>query len=146
MTIRGLIKNQHRKRYDGKFIMYEKMSSKNVHKFSKNADFCLNLIYLYLVKQFRFLNNVVGLQIAGLYAMRQMYFYFTSLLECRGIGMFYEFYHDKALKELLSTNGSILCGNSDILVSFYYWQLFSYGCDIFVVIKKARKTEHFFGR
>ena len=38
------------------------------------------------------------------------------LLEFGGRGLFYEFYHDKTLKELLCTNGLVLCRNIPVVV------------------------------
>ena len=55
---------------------------------------------------------------AGLKRMREMHTYFITLLEHGGIGLFYEFYHDKTLKELLTTRGSVLCGNKNYILVF----------------------------
>ena len=58
-------------------------------------------------------------QFVGFKAMSDLYKHCTYLLEFGGIGLFYEFYHNKTLKELLGTKGSMLCGNTKILVLFF---------------------------
>ena len=56
------------------------------------------------------------LQFSGLITMQEMYLNCIFLLEHGGIGLFYEFYHNKTVRELLGTKGSILCGNNHSLV------------------------------
>lgn len=64
-------------------------------------------------------NFTASHQFVGFKAMVDLYKHCTYLLERGGIGLFYEFYHNKTLKELLGTKGSMLCGNTKILVIFF---------------------------
>lgn len=55
-----------------------------------------------------------------------MYAHCTYLLEFGGIGLFYEFYHNKSLKELLCSKGGILCSNVSVRFFIGYIKIISF--------------------
>lgn len=87
-------------------ISYSNSKTLNVKHISKN-----NLI-LQLISA----NNYAMIQFDGLKTARRLHYDCMFLLEYRGIGMFYEFYCNKNLNDLLLSKDSILFGHGELLV------------------------------
>ena len=103
----------------------KKMPALQVWTFQDISSILFAQSFLMKIKHWLPINGTLELQFDGLKLMREWHTNCLTMLEFGGIGLFYEFYFNKSLEELLATKGSVLSGRrKQILVSNFYkiWQ------------------------